>query len=95
MVKRIPREAAIWLLALIALAIAPQSVGHFTLCPLGNAGIAICPGCGLGRSIGYLFRGEIAESWHAHPLGIFAVFVLSYRIVLLILNAFKPYGQSN
>ncbi|MCK6616048.1 MAG: DUF2752 domain-containing protein [Cyclobacteriaceae bacterium] len=94
--KRIPREAVIWLVALLALALTdPQAGGHFTLCPLAQAGATFCPGCGLGRSISLFFHGDFAESWRMHPLGIVTVIVLSYRIISLFQNAFKPHGQSN
>ncbi len=96
MLKKIPREAAVWIVALAALAlIDPADTSHFTLCPLANAGFEFCPGCGLGRSIAYLFHGDVAASWEAHPLGVFAVIVLSYRIVSLTLKSLKTYGQSN
>ncbi|QOI96378.1 MAG: DUF2752 domain-containing protein [Flammeovirgaceae bacterium] len=95
-VKQIPREAVLWLVALLVLALTdPCVAGHFTLCPLAQAGATFCPGCGLGRSITLLFHGDFAASWNIHPLGIFAVIVLSYRIVSLFLNALKPYGKSN
>jgi hypothetical protein len=96
MTKRVSPEAVIWLAALAGLAIVnPETGPPFTICPLANMGLEFCPGCGLGRSVSYLFRGEVAASWHAHPLGIFAVIVLSYRIVLLTINANKTHGQSN
>jgi len=80
------KEAVIWLVALIALAIMDPTQQHATICPIGMMGFDFCPGCGLGHSIGYLFRGEWALSWQTHPLGFFAVGILSYRIVTIILN---------
>lgn len=80
------KEAIIWLVALIALAIMDPTKQHVTLCPIGMMGFDFCPGCGLGHSIGYLFRGEWVLSWQTHPLGFFAVGMLSYRIVTIILN---------
>ncbi|MFN3839195.1 MAG: DUF2752 domain-containing protein [Cyclobacteriaceae bacterium] len=96
MIKRVPLEAVLWIIALAGLALVnPDTEPHLTICPLANAGFAFCPGCGLGRSISYLFCGDVAASWRAHPLGIFAVIVLSYRIISLTLNASKAHGQSN
>src|SRR5690606_17432501 len=90
LVRRLPWEAIIWLGGLLALALwRPEGESHFTLCPLRNAGFDFCPGCGLGHSISFLFRGELVHSISAHPLGIFAVIVLSYRIVQLT----RPYLQ--
>jgi len=82
------KEAMIWLAALAILAISNPAVHHYTLCPLDNLGIFYCPGCGLGRSVGYLFRLDIVSSFYSHPLGIPAVFLLIYRSVKIII---KPY----
>lgn len=53
----------------------------FTFCVLSQAGIDICPGCGLGRSVAYLYRGDFAASFSMHPLGILAVLVIALRVV--------------
>jgi hypothetical protein len=79
----------IWLIALGVLAAVTPGNVHFTLCPLANMGLKFCPGCGLGKSITFLFHGEISKAWQAHPLGIFAVIVLSYRIVSLTLKSYN------
>jgi uncharacterized membrane protein AbrB (regulator of aidB expression) len=90
-----PREAIIWLMSLLALAFySPQLSTHITICPLSTAGFDFCPGCGLGRSIAYFFHGEVIDSFHAHPFGIFAVIVLTYRIIILSFNHYKRYGKS-
>ena len=47
-------------------------------------GLHICPGCGLGHSVSYLFHGNIQASLSSHPLGIFAVIVILGRIFNLI-----------
>lgn len=93
MLKRIPFEALIWLAGLSALALS-NSETHFTLCPLKNAGLEFCPGCGLGRSVSLLFRGELQASLQSHPLGIFAIIVLSFRIVNLTKQYIRNYGKS-
>ena len=78
------KEALIWIAALIFLAFSNPAVHHYTLCPLDNIGISYCPGCGLGRSIGYFFRLKMESSFIAHPLGIPAVFLLVYRSVKIM-----------
>jgi len=82
--------------ALIALAIYyPGTDHHFTMCPLHHLGFDFCPGCGLGQSVSFLLHGEIAQSFHAHPLGIFAVIILSYRIIELTKKHLNTYGQNH
>ena len=92
--KQVPFEALFWVGALLLLAYADAAAPHFTLCPLQNAGVTFCPGCGLGRSISLLFHGDIDASFEMHPLGIFAVFVLSFRIVDLTKQYLQHYGKS-
>src|SRR5687768_12941054 len=94
-IQRFPWEALIWISGLILLALMSPEIGHFTICPLSNLGFDFCPGCGLGRSISLLFRGRVLESFAAHPLGIFAVIILTYRIFHLTKTYFKLYGKSN
>ena len=57
---------------------------HFSLCPLNQLGVAWCPGCGLGRSIGHLMNGDFTASWEKHPLAAFGIIVILYRIFELI-----------
>ena len=94
-VLKFPLEALIWLFGLITLALVSPDAGHFTICPLSNLGFDFCPGCGLGTSISLLFHGKVAASFAAHPLGIFAVIILTYRIIHLTKNYLKLYGKSN
>ncbi|HEY3403077.1 MAG TPA: DUF2752 domain-containing protein [Ohtaekwangia sp.] len=94
-IKSFPVEAVIWLMGLCALAFIDPYNSHYTICPLRNLGFDFCPGCGLGRSISFLFRGEMKLSLASHPLGIFAVIILTFRIFQLTFNHFKKYGQSN
>ncbi len=75
------KEAFIWLGAILFLALNNPACQHYTLCPFHNLGIEYCPGCGLGRSIGFLFRLDIISSVLAHPLGIPALILLIYRAV--------------
>jgi hypothetical protein len=95
LIKRAPLEAVIWTAGLIALACYhPETEVHVSLCPLANLGFDFCPGCGLGRSISHLFRGQFMASFQAHPLGIFAVIILVYRIVKLSLTHYQHYGKN-
>ncbi|MEN8224828.1 MAG: DUF2752 domain-containing protein [Bacteroidota bacterium] len=66
----------------------------YSLCPFHNLGFHWCPGCGLGHSISWLFRGDIVQSFHAHPLGIPAVLVLSIRVfnIFRINKKYKNYS---
>lgn len=82
--KKVDLELIIWLVALIMLALINPTEHHLTLCPLSNLGFRYCPGCGLGRSVSYLFRGDISASFHMHPLGIFALVIIVYRIIQII-----------
>ena len=98
--KRIlpPTEAMIWLLAIIGLAIyEPTNGEHVSFCLLNNLGLTFCPGCGIGRSISHALHGDIQASFAMHPMGLFALPVLVFRILSLIINHFKHfnYGQSN
>jgi hypothetical protein len=74
-------EAFLWIAGLLLMAFMAPSNAHSTLCPFSALGLGFCPGCGLGHSISYLARGDFQASFMAHPLGLFAVVVLLWRIV--------------
>ena len=97
MLRRLPIELLTWTTGLLLLALIDtiDTQGHFTLCPLKNVGWDFCPGCGLGRSINQFFNGQLEASLKAHPLGIFAVIVLSFRIIDLTKHYLQTYGKSN
>jgi hypothetical protein len=80
------KEALFWMAAMIFLSLSNPGNHHYTLCPLDNMGFHYCPGCGLGRSIGYLFRLDFTNSFLSHPLGIPATILLISRSVKLILR---------
>ena len=73
-----------WAAGLLALGASnPDSDFHFTLFwPQWVFGIQ-SPGYGLGHSIGYLFRGDVASSLGSHILGLPVVIALTYRIISL------------
>ena len=94
--KALPLEALTWTLGLLLLAFLPVPEGsHFTVCPLYHLGFTGCWGCGLGRSVSLLFHGQVVRSLEAHPLGIFAVIILSFRIFHLTKYYLKSYGKNN
>jgi hypothetical protein len=83
-------ELVFWVAALVSLAFAnPAGPVHFSLCPLKAMGITWCPGCGLGHSISWLFRGNVRNSLQAHWLGIPALCIIPYRIYTLVIQNFS------
>jgi hypothetical protein len=85
---RLPFELLFWITALLLLGTADLHAHgndqHFTLCPLSNMGFNWCPGCGIGKSIGYLLKGNFQASLNEHWFGIPAVMIILNRIVVLI-----------
>ena len=71
---------------LFLMALMDPSVDASSWCLFERLGVYFCPGEGLGHSIAYLFRGELAEAWKAHPVGPLAVAVMGGRIFYLIRN---------
>ena len=93
-ISRFPLEALVWISGLVLLLLIPSSgESHFTVCPLSLSGIEWCPGCGLGRSIAFLFQGSFKESFEMHPLGFIAVIILISRIIVLLKTHFRNYGK--
>ena len=93
MFKKAPIELSFWITALVLLALAEPGSHHYTLCPLANLGITWCPGCGLGRSITYLFHGYFIQSWQQHWFALPALAILSFRVFQLsrqFLLSLKP-----
>jgi hypothetical protein len=83
-------EGLFWMTGLFYLALSdPSASTHFSFCVFNWLGIEYCPGCGLGRSISYFFHGDFYTSLVTHPLGIFAVLVLSFRIYSLFNKSVK------
>src|SRR5687768_16635591 len=87
---KLPWEAIIWCVGLTLLACtAIGESSHYTICPFTLMGFENCTGCGLGRSISLLFHGEIRQSFEMHPLGLFAVIILTFRIFEILKQYFK------
>jgi hypothetical protein len=80
-------ELTFWIAALIALGFSnPAGASHYVLCPFRLMGFKWCPGCGIGHSIAWLLHGNIRNSLHAHWLGIPALIMIIYRIIILFKN---------
>ena len=78
-------ELSVWIGGLALLAyMNPVEGNHYSLCVFRWAGVAYCPGCGLGHSISWLLHGYVARSFSEHPLGIFALIILAHRIFKLL-----------
>ena len=92
--KRLPLEAIVWMTGLVLLATLDSGSSHLSLCPLKLAGITWCPGCGLGNSIALLLHGHVTDSFKTHPLGLFALVILSFRIISLTKLYLQNYGKS-
>jgi hypothetical protein len=94
-IKQLPLELIFWIGSLIAIYfINPYSGDHMSLCPLDQLGFDWCPGCGLGRSMSLLIKGDFQASWSMHPLAIFAYLVIFSRIWTLLntLKTAQNYG---
>ena len=63
----------------------PYNTHHFSFCLFKSLGMSSCPGCGIGRSIAYLYRGEFLLSFQSHWLGMVTVVLLLHRIIHLLL----------
>jgi hypothetical protein len=82
--QTIPVELITWVACILAILTINPSSDSFSLCPLDNLGLTWCPGCGLGRSMNLLARGEFKASWEMHPLASLAYAVIFHRIWVLI-----------
>lgn len=93
-IKKIEWEAIFWLCGLIFLFfINPYKEQTYSFCPLHNLGISFCPGCGLGRSISFLYYFDFQNSLNTHPLGIIAFVIINYRIIVLLNKTIKNFTQ--
>lgn len=76
-------ELIFWVVAMLALALAKPAEQHYTLCPLANMGISLCPGCGLGRGVNQLFHGNFRSAVQQHWFALPALLIIAYRIIQL------------
>jgi Protein of unknown function (DUF2752) len=81
--RHFPLELAIWVVGLTAIILTNPYEPHYSFCVFKMLGWKHCPGCGLGHSIAFIFRGDWKASWEAHPLGGFALIVILQRIYKL------------
>jgi hypothetical protein len=89
-------ELAFWVASLVALAVMdPATDVHYSFCFFRFIGINFCPGCGLGHAISFLFHGDIPASFSAHPLGIFALMIILFRIYKLSFLRFFSKPKNN
>ncbi|MFQ5570463.1 MAG: DUF2752 domain-containing protein [Rhodothermales bacterium] len=87
--RRVPLEAVIWTAGLAVLACTnPEAEGLIEGCLSKLFLDTPCPGCGLGHAVAYLFRGDLVQSFQAHPLGPFAVAILAGHVIRLVWEAF-------
>jgi hypothetical protein len=93
--KKFPFEAFVWITGIFFLLLIDPAEQHFSLCPLHHLGWSFCPGCGLGKSISYLLRGELQQSLQTHPLGLFGLAILSMRIFQLLKLNQQLYGTDH
>jgi len=92
LVRVIEPEAILWLAALsLLLFVDPYGEQHFSFCIFKNLGFESCPGCGLGRSIALIYRGELAASFGAHPLGIITFGFICARIIRLFRRTYHNF----
>ena len=92
-IRELPWEAIIWIAGVAIVAFLDPTIERsWSLCFFERLGIvgengllSICPGCGLGHAVAYLFRGEFLLSMEAHLLGIPAVVVLLGRSISLFM----------
>ena len=56
-------ELIVWVVSVLAIFTINPYSASFSLCPLDNLGLHWCPGCGLGRAMNLLARGEFLASW--------------------------------
>ncbi|PZX56906.1 uncharacterized protein DUF2752 [Algoriphagus ratkowskyi] len=86
-ISNLPLELIFWIGSLVAVVLLDSQGGtHLSLCPLSQLGFEWCPGCGLGRSMSLLVRGDFQASWDMHPLASLAYVVIIYRIWQLLRN---------
>ncbi len=84
--QRFHIEALLWIVALVALGFDNPYLDepHYSLCVFKMLGFNHCPGCGLGHSVSCILKGDFANSFTFHPLGIFAILILLHRIYVLL-----------
>lgn len=82
--------------AIVFLYVKPDFANNYSFCVLHNFGFEHCPGCGLGESMHNAMHLNFNDSFSLHKLGIFAVAVIFFRIISLLISLIKDlkYGQN-
>ncbi|PWV53973.1 uncharacterized protein DUF2752 [Chitinophaga sp. S165] len=93
-IQRINIELIMWPAALLLLFFMdPGQHNGESFCLLKRLEIPWCPGCGLGHSINFLLHGEWSASLKSHPLGPFAVIILTYRTFQLAKLQWQSFAE--
>lgn len=71
----------------------PYDENPASFCLFHNLGIDVCPGCGLGRALALLYRGDLISSFMTHPLAIFFVLITGFRIITLVGKSVENFNQ--
>ncbi|MEY2706223.1 MAG: hypothetical protein RL407_2285 [Bacteroidota bacterium] len=79
-----PLELIFWLGCIVAVLTINPEIEAFSICPLHQLGLEWCPGCGLGKAMNLLARGEVQASWQFHPAASLAYGVIFHRIWVLV-----------
>ncbi len=87
-------ELLAWCGVLVApLFVNPNDASPVSFCLFHNLGIDYCPGCGLGRALALLYRGDLISSFMTHPLAIFFVLITGFRIITLVGKSVENFNQ--
>ncbi|WP_410682405.1 DUF2752 domain-containing protein [Chitinophaga filiformis] len=93
-IQHVNIELMIWPAALSLLFFMdPHQASNASCCMLKRMGIPWCPGCGLGHSIHFLLHGEWRTCLKNHPLGPFAVLILTYRTFQLARLQWQSFAE--
>ncbi len=87
-------ELVFWVAAVSILFFMPLTSTAKSLCLFSRIGILHCPGCGIAHAITAALHLQFSASFHYHPMGIFAVFIICNRIKQLTFKSNKiNHGQ--
>lgn len=66
--------------------ISPDIASKESLCPVMRLWHFPCPGCGITKSVIFLYRGDVSASLHYHPFGIVLVIVLILFLLISVID---------
>jgi hypothetical protein len=93
--RTVSPELVFWITGLIYLSwIDPANLKHFGFCLFQMLGLESCPGCGFGKAISLLIHGNVVASLKTHPLALFALPLILYRILSLLRDTIHKFRQS-